>query len=38
MHTLFDFLTMTKGMTYLVAFGLMVGFIPFFLYLTNREK
>jgi hypothetical protein len=38
MHTLFDFLTMTKGVTYLVAFGLMVGFIPFFLYLTNREK
>ena len=38
MHTLWDFLTATKGATYLVAFALMLGFIPFFLYLTEREK
>lgn len=38
MHTLFDFMTYTKGMTYIVAGLLMVGFIPFWLYLTEREN
>jgi hypothetical protein len=38
MYTLWEYLTLTKGVTYFVAFALMVGFVPFFLYLTNREK
>ena len=38
METLWDFLTFTKGNGYLVAFGLMLCFIPFYLYLTERER
>ncbi len=38
METLFDYLTYTKGVTYFVAFALMVGFVPFFLFLTERQK
>lgn len=38
MHTLWDFLTFCKGWTYVAAFGFLVTFIPFFLFLTDREK
>lgn len=38
MHTLFDFLTHTKGMTYIVAGILLVCFIPFWQFLTERER
>jgi hypothetical protein len=38
MYTLQDFLTWTKGVSYVVALVLMVGFIPFWFYLTEREK
>ena len=38
METLWDFLTFTKGYGYVVAFGLMLAFIPFYLMLTEREK
>ena len=37
-HTLFDFLTMTKGTCYVIAGIVLVGFIPFWLYLTEREQ
>jgi hypothetical protein len=37
-HTLFDFLTHTKGMTYIVAAVLLIGFVPFWKFLTEREK
>ena len=37
MHTLFDFLTHTKGVGYIVAGLLLVGFIPFWQFLTERE-
>lgn len=38
MHTLWDFLTHAKGITYVVAFALLVCFIPFWHFLTDREK
>lgn len=38
MHTLFDFLTHTKAVGYIVAGILLVGFIPFWRFLTEREK
>jgi hypothetical protein len=38
MHTLFDFLTYTKGLGYIVAGLLLVGFIPFWKFLTERER
>jgi hypothetical protein len=38
MHTLFDFLTHTKGLAYIVAAVLLAGFIPFWLFLTEREN
>ena len=38
METLWDFLTMTKGNTYVIAFALMLVFIPFYGFLTEREK
>ena len=38
MVTLWDFLTFTKGATYIIAFAIMVGFVPFYLFLTEREK
>ncbi|PKN49893.1 MAG: hmc operon protein 4 [Deltaproteobacteria bacterium HGW-Deltaproteobacteria-20] len=38
MQTLFDYLTFTKGWTYIVAGVLLVTFIPFYLFLTEREK
>jgi hypothetical protein len=38
METLWDFLTYTKGWTYVLAFACMFGFIPFYLFLTDREK
>jgi hypothetical protein len=37
MHTLFDFLTHTKAVGYIVAGVLLVGFIPFWRFLTERE-
>ena len=37
MHTLFDFLTHTKAMGYIIAGLLLVGYIPFWRYLTERE-
>lgn len=38
MQTLFDFLTYTKGWTYLIAGISLVMFIPFWLFLTDREQ
>jgi len=38
MHTFQEFLTSTKGLCYILAAVFMVGFIPFFLFLTDREK
>lgn len=38
MHTLWDFLTFTKGWSYVIAFVVMLSFIPFYLFLTEREK
>ena len=37
-YTLQDFLTLTKGMSYLVALVILVGFIPFWIFLTDRQK
>ena len=37
-NTLQDFATFTKGICYVVMFILLVCFIPFWLYLTEREK
>ncbi len=37
-HTLFDFLTHTKAMAYIVAGVLLIGFVPFWKFLTEREK
>ena len=37
MQTLFDFLTYTKGVGYIVAGLLLVGFVPFWRFLTERE-
>lgn len=38
MHTLFDFLTHTKGTAYIVAGLLLVAYIPFWKFLTERER
>jgi hypothetical protein len=38
MHTLFDFLTHTKGVAYIVAGLLLVAYIPFWKFLTERER
>ena len=37
MYTLFDFLTHTKGLAYVVAGALLLAYIPFWKYLTERE-
>jgi len=37
MHTLFDFLTHTKAIGYIVAFALLLAYIPFWRFLTERE-
>ena len=37
-QTLWDFLTQTKGWVYVIAFALLLVFIPFWMYLTEREK
>jgi len=37
MNTLFDFLTHTKAVGYVVAGLLLVSFIPFWSFLTERE-
>ena len=38
MHTLFDFLTYTKTVGYIVAGLLLLGFVPFWRFLTERER
>ncbi len=38
MATLWDFLTWTKGVSYVLAFVVLVAFIPFWGFLTQREK
>jgi len=38
MQTLFDFLTHTKAMGYIVAALVLVAFIPFWRFLTERER
>ncbi len=38
MHTLLEFIVHTKGSSYLLAVVLMVAFIPFWRFLTRREK
>jgi hypothetical protein len=38
MYTLFDFLTHTKGLAYVVAGALLLAYIPFWRYLTEREE
>ena len=37
-HTLQDFLTFTEGICYVLMLVLLVCFIPFWRYLTEREK
>lgn len=37
-HTLFDFLTYTKAIGYVVAAVLLIGFVPFWNFLTERER
>lgn len=37
MSTLFDFMSYTKGLTYLFAVIFMVGFIFYWLFLVDRE-
>lgn len=37
-HTLQDFLTFTEGSGYIVMLVILVCFIPFWFYLTEREK
>lgn len=37
-YTLWDFLTHAKGVSYFVAFGLLLCFIPFWRFLTDRER
>ena len=38
MHTLLEFIVATKSNSYMVAVVLMVAFIPFWSFLTQREK
>ena len=38
METLFDFLTHTKAIGYLVAGLCLVAFVPFWRFLTERER
>ncbi len=38
MHTLFDFLTHTKALGYIVAGVLLLAYIPFWKFLTERER
>lgn len=38
MYTLFDFLTHTKAVGYIVAGLLLVSYIPFWRFLTERER
>ena len=38
MHTLFDFLTHTKAIGYIVAFTFLLASIPFWKFLTERER
>jgi len=38
METLFDYLTYTKSVGYIVAGLFLVGFIPFWRFLTGRER
>ena len=37
-QTLFDFLTHTEGTTYILIGVLLVSFIPFWRFLTERES
>jgi len=37
-NTLLEFIVATKAVSYVVAVLLMVGFIPFYLFLTERDK
>jgi hypothetical protein len=37
-HTLFDFLTHAEGTTYILIGVLLVSFIPFWRFLTERES
>jgi hypothetical protein len=37
METLWDFLTYTKGFSYILAFAFLALFIPFWAFLTERE-
>jgi hypothetical protein len=38
MHTLQEFFAHTKGISYLIAVILLAGSIPFWRFLTEREK
>jgi hypothetical protein len=37
-HTLFDFLTHAEGITYMLIGVLLISFIPFWKFLTERER
>ncbi len=37
-HTLVDFLTHTEGTTYILIGVLLISFIPFWKFLTERER
>jgi hypothetical protein len=38
METMQEYLTLTKGACYLIAAVVLIGFIPFWMFLTEREK
>lgn len=38
MHTLVDFMTRTEGLAMITGAILLLSFIPFWLFLTEREK
>jgi hypothetical protein len=38
MHTLFDFMTHTKGVTYVLAGVYLVVFLSYWLFLNERER
>jgi hypothetical protein len=38
MNTLYDFLTHTKGIGYIIAGVLLLSYIPFWRFLTERER
>lgn len=38
METMQEYMNLTKGVSYLIAVAIMVGFIPFWRFLVDREE